>query len=375
MASGVALADDSAIAGSIFGRPGLTSESRFGISQARPRKATAQSANVFGLKLVSSSTGGISVLNDPVNSYANRQSEDDVNDEPPAEYQEKNDSVYNGPPVLMQLDGATPGDLLKKLSDGVVHEPSGRTSLGWIAGSNDQLGMLELDFDSLPRMKYDPYRTGTFFLDNSFGAKWLNGPGITDLPPYLFNLSISVGAAFQVTEQLRIEALLSPSWYTDFSNKGIEAFRLPWHLVSYYRMVNDWHFVLGVTDLARDDIHYLPVVGLSYVSAENPIEWDLVFPRPRVAWKVHESDEVTHLLYLSGELGGGSWAISRENRSYDVVTYRDYRMMAGLETRLPQGVASRIELGWVFNRAVEYRSNIGNYSPSDSLMLRISQDY
>jgi hypothetical protein len=267
------------------------------------------------------------------------------------------------------------------------------TSFAWIGGSRDRLGILELDSKPSSRVWFDPLqkRQNDGFLDVEWGAKWLNGPSTTDLPPYLFNVLINVGNRFQINDHMTIDAMISPGWFTDFSNKGVQAFRLPWHLVSYHQMSDDWHGVLGVTDLARDDIHYLPVVGMVFAPVDGDVRLDLVFPKPRIAWRIvseNDGPKVKHnestgefkdvcslWLTLGGELGGGSYAISREDRAYDVVTYRDYRLVAGLETRWKNGGATRTEAGWIFNRAVDYRSGLGNYSPGDSFMIRVSSDF
>ncbi|WP_010586359.1 hypothetical protein [Schlesneria paludicola] len=267
-----------------------------------------------------------------------------------------------------QFDVASEQDENKKLA-------ANRTSFGWIAGSNDQLGMLELDFEPLSRTRFVPPNPRTFSIDTTFGAKWLNGPSTTDLPPQLFDILINLGTTHRISRRTIVDAMLSPGWYTDFSNKGIEAFRLPWHVISYSQTFDSCQTVLGVTDLARDDIHLLPVVGLIFATPESDLRLDLVFPKPRVAWRCYRGGKDEGWLYMGGELGGGSWAISRADRSYDVVTYRDYRLTTGFEARSSKGHATRVEAGWVFNRSVSYRSEIGNYSPTDSLMIRISSDY
>lgn len=266
------------------------------------------------------------------------------------------------------------------------------SALGWIAGSKDRLGMWELDFKPSSRVWFDPLQPDKGYLGIEWGARWLNGPDVTDLPPYLFNILINVGQRFTVDDRLAIDAMISPGWFTDFSNKGHQAFRLPWHVVSYYKLDGDWHWVTGVTDLARDDIHILPVLGAVFAPVDGDIRLDLVFPKPRIAWRFADGSGLghkwqfgsgsigvrhseAHWLTLGGELGGGSWSITRSDHSYDVMTYRDYRLVAGVETRWVNGGASRLEIGWIFNRAVQYRSGDGNYSPPDSLMIRISSDY
>ncbi len=282
------------------------------------------------------------------------------------------------------LDG-TPRDATVKPKVDEHQFQNQYSSLAWIAGANDRLGMIELLFNPPSRVWFDPTRpVTTTFVDIEWGARWLSGPDITDLPPQLFNIGINVGDRFQFNDAISVDAMLSPSWYTDFSNKGVQAFRMPWHLVAYYKIQEDWYWATGVTDLARDDIKYLPVLGTVYAPKDGDIRLDLVFPRPKISRKIAQIQKVengmtfqgnSYWLTLSGELGGGSWAISRENRAYDVTTYRDYRLVAGLESHRTNGQITRLEAGWIFNRSVAYRSNIGNYNPADTFMIRISSDY
>ena len=230
------------------------------------------------------------------------------------------------------LDG-TPRDATTKSKVDEHKFQNQYSSLAYIAGANDRLGMIELLFNPPSRVWYDPTRpVTTTFVDIEWGARWLTGPDVTDLPPQLFNIGINVGDRFQFNDAISVDVMLSPSWYTDFSNKGVQAFRMPWHLVTYYKIEEDWFWATGVTDLARDDIKYLPVLGTVYAPKTGDIRLDLVFPRPKIAWKFADVEVVeksrtfkgnSYWLTLSGELGGGSWAISRENRAYDVVTYRD----------------------------------------------------
>lgn len=295
-------------------------------------------------------------------------------DEPPESNFPRLDSEPRPLTQAIPLDGAL-RDADEKKSDKEPHLSGSRSSLGWIAGANDRLGMVELDVLPTSLTQYDPTKSNIFFPDVTFGAKWLNGPNITDLPPQLFNILLNFGAGIDINNRLAIDGMISPGWYTDFSNKGVDAFRLPWHFVTYHKMDDDWRWVLGVTDLSRKDIRYLPVVGMVYAPTGGDVRLDLVFPKPRVAWRYAQAGQIEQWFYINGELGGGSWAISRADRSYDTVTYRDYRLIAGLETRHEDGAASRIEVGWIFDRSVQYRSDIGNYSPQDSLMIRVSSDY
>ncbi|MEI8017412.1 MAG: hypothetical protein WCH39_04380 [Schlesneria sp.] len=361
-------------------------------------------APTFDAQIGMASDGNLVEFHGPIldNAFVDEEAADDTSDSQSGrilmtqyseEFQEgQRENTFPSPPAVptpllneaIPLDGAPRNSTAKPKVDEYKFQNQ-YSSLAWIAGANDRLGMIELLFNPPSRVWYDPTRpVTTTFVDIEWGARWLNGPDVTDLPPQLFNIGINVGDRFRFNDAILVDVMISPSWYTDFSNKGVQSFRMPWHLVTYYTIEEDWYWVAGVTDLARDDIKYLPVLGTVYAPKEGDVRLDLVFPRPKISRKLAQIQNAengitfkgsSYWLTLSGELGGGSWAISRENRAYDVVTYRDYRLVAGLEQHRTNGQITRLEGGWILGRSVDYRSNIGNYNPSDTFMIRISSEY
>ncbi len=128
--------------------------------------------------------------------------------------------------------------------------------------------------------------------------------------------------------------------------------------------------VFGVDYLDRADIKLLPVAGLIW--KPNPeMRFELVFPRPRAVFQLTD----TYRLYFSGELGGGTWAIDRPTLGDNVATYRDLRACIGLASVEQDGRQSAIEVGYLFDRRLEYTSGIGNMNLDDAVMLRLVTTY
>lgn len=250
-----------------------------------------------------------------------------------------------------------------------------RSSFGWIAGTGNQLGMLEWVDRDLAVFDYSFDDRTSLRVEPGYAMRWLTGPTVTDLPPYLFSLLIDAGLGFHVTENWAFDMVITPSWNTDFANKSYQLFRLPWQAVNTFKLDDEWKLVLGVTDLDREDIHFLPVAGMIYRPLDGSKDFNLVFPRPKAAWRVSSDDDGSTWGYVAGELGGGSFSIQRPGAVQDIVTLRDYRLLFGVEHRSEKGHASRFEAGWVFGRAVEYASGIGNYCPSQTAIIRFSSDY
>jgi hypothetical protein len=99
----------------------------------------------------------------------------------------------------------------------------------------------------------------------------------------------------------------------------------------------------------------------------DDLRLELVFPRPRIEVQVSPKNS----LYLAGELGGGTWAIERMTGVDDVVTYRDLRLLLGIQGGDDEGYQSGFEIG----RDLSYRSKLGDYQPGDTVLFRLTSRY
>lgn len=278
----------------------------------------------------------------------------------------------NGDPVL--IDGAAK-EAEKAPTKEVKEQANERESFAWIAGTGNQLGMLEWVDRDLAVYDYTFSDRVTSRTDAGFTMLWLTGPDTTDLPPYLFSIVIDIGLGGKISDNWSFDAVITPSWNTDFANKSYTLFRLPWQAVNTFTLSDELKLVVGVTDLDREDIRFLPVAGLIYKPLDGTKQFDLVFPRPKAAWRLTDSGDDSTWAYVAGELGGNSYSIQRPGAVHDIVTLRDFRLLFGYEWRGQKRHACRIEAGLVFGRAVEYASGIGDYHPGNTAIIRFSGDF
>lgn len=326
------------------------------------------------VRLVSDEEAGLAYFGVNAHEEPELQAEDLYTLEPPpalADTPLANGSVTG---TAIQIDGAAT-QAEQSSSEKPVTPATNRSSFGWIAGSGNQLGMLEWVGRELAVLDYAAADRGHFRIGGGHAFTWLNGPTTTDLPPYLFSLFVDVGAGVKASDDWSFDVIVSPSWNTDFANKSYQLFRLPWQAVNTFKMNEELKIVLGISDLDREDIKLLPVAGFIYKPLDGSKELDLVFPRPKAAWRLSRAEGGAHWGYIAGELGGNSYSIQRIGAIHDIVTLRDYRLLVGWEHRGKKRHASRLEAGWVFGRAVEYASGIGNYNPGDTAIIRLSSDY
>ena len=67
---------------------------------------------------------------------------------------------------------------------------------------------------------------------------------------------------------------------------------------------------------------------------------------------------------------GGSYAVEREPGVSDVLTLSDWRVLLGVERRVTAGINSRVEIGYVFNRKLEYESSPLIFEPDSTFLVR-----
>jgi hypothetical protein len=233
------------------------------------------------------------------------------------------------------------------------------SSIDWIVGNGDQFGMVSL--------AWDHYQHSGINSGLGLGAKFhfLAGPERSDMPPRVFDFSIG----YQHRNRLGpfgYDVAASVMASSDFEGSAREGIRFPSHAVGFLEVGPATDLVFGIDYLDRGDLKLLPVAGL--ILRPNPnTRLEVVFPRPRAVFRLTEE----HLLFVAGELGGGTWAIEREAVFDDLATYRDLRLSLGVEWLQEGGRRSAFEIGYLFDRRLEYTSGIGDLSLDDTVMLRI----
>lgn len=248
-----------------------------------------------------------------------------------------------------------------------LKKSSGRYTM--LAGQGDDLGMDILDGETTVAFLGVPGQGLT--ISPSAGVVFVDGPNRTDLPPQLYTGQLEFKWFGQIATPVFYEVAFMPALFTDGNNTGSDALRLQGRGVGYLALSEQTQLVLGATYLDRKDVPVLPVFGAIH-SPRDGVKFELVFPRPRIMERVGSNEYGETWVYAAGELGGGSWAIERQDGRDDIASYRDYRLMVGLEQRNSPAWTAAIEAGYAFGRALEYESGRGDYDPDDTLLLRVS---
>jgi hypothetical protein len=239
-------------------------------------------------------------------------------------------------------------------------------TLTWNSGSGDDVGITDLD----GRFTFFfPYVQG-LLITPGWSTHALNGPISTDLPAALYDNWIEVRWLKKWNEQWSSDIAVSPSLYTDYDNLSSDAFRITGRAIALYTASPQWQLAFGAIYLDREDIKAMPAAGAIWTPNED---WkvEVLFPRPRIMRKLYSDETLTKWAYLGGEFGGNTYAIERPGLVRDVVTYSALRMYVGYEIKRTKGFSPRVELGWTFNRSLEYQSGVGDMDLPSTAMLRV----
>ncbi len=264
--------------------------------------------------------------------------------------------------MILEASDPTLAELDAFASERYTNYRSQESSLSFLPGGATDFGWLSLE--SQPYLAKG-YRTG---LTSAIDIHWLTGPTNVHLPARLYDFILGYQARLPLGKRLSIDMAASIGAFSDFEGTARNGVRYPAHAVGMYRWNRATDLVLGVDYLGRDDYKILPVFGLSFRHPRlTAWRFDMVYPRPRIDYMISPARR----LYVAGLLGGGTWDIELPNDVDEVMTYRDFRLMFGYERISPKGDRTGIELGYVFDRELEFRNRPDQFAYDDAFVLRI----
>jgi hypothetical protein len=247
--------------------------------------------------------------------------------------------------------------------EGAGHDQGSR----WLFGNGNGLGIFSLDMDSInSATNGDPY----FSVKPDFAIHWVSGPRSTDLPARLYDLLLRFQYSLAVNEVWRYDITATIGYYTDFEGSARRGLRWPATAVLYCRPIPEIDLFAGVDILDRDDLFCLPVAGVTW-QPDPHWRFDFAFPKPRVAMRTKHGN----WFYLSGDIGGGSWAIERQTGEDDIATYRDYRIQFGTIFSQANGRKGGMSIGVAFDRHLEYRLQPGTFEPGATFFWQWLSDF
>lgn len=244
----------------------------------------------------------------------------------------------------------------------------------WLAGGTDSRSFGQNDLESKVILALPcPTRDSPLVITPGFTVHFLQGPANVDLPPRLFETYMQFRWLSQVTPQWGLDLAVTPGVFSDFNQGANDAFRLTGHGAVAWTYNPAAKFVLGAAYLDVPDDNLIPIGGVIWTPNEDLI-FDLIFPTPKISRRIHCFDnlnkEVETWVYIAGEFANDAWAIAHSDGSNDLVVLRDNRVILGLERKIHGGLTANVEVGYVFSRRIRFNSDIPDFKPEDTVLLR-----
>jgi hypothetical protein len=250
----------------------------------------------------------------------------------------------------------------------------------------DSVGFSDLEAGVVLGLPFPRPRT-PLLITPRFRIHALDGPTAPDLPPRLYDAELTLRHLRKFGEgPWAMHVAVTLGHYSDWESSDADAFRISGQAFAAYESSPATTWVVGVVYLNRKDLAAVPAAGLIYQPSPD-VQLDLILPRPRFSWRLPDSpwtsptgqqqgglQEAGHQRwgYVGGELGGGIWSIQRpDTLTQDRLSYRDFRLLVGVEQKVPLGAISHhLEIAYVFGRQLELESAALDVDLDDSLMLR-----
>ncbi len=243
---------------------------------------------------------------------------------------------------------------------------------------NDNLGWTDLGAELVTALPFFT-RENPIIITPSYEVHFLDRPEGFDLPPTLHDIAIDFHVFRVFGNHWIADVAVQPGLYGDSDSLGTsEALRFTGRALGIYAPTIDVKYVLGVTYLDGGWSKVVPVAGVVY-KPNDDAEYQFVFPTPRFSWRlpwtnIPGKDE--RWAYLSLEYANQAWAFQQSNGDPDVLAYRDYRVIAGIERKIVGGFSHKFEIGYVFNRDIKIASISGDdIGMGSTLIARVGVSY
>ncbi|QGJ69134.1 Hypothetical protein PBC10988_8000 [Planctomycetales bacterium 10988] len=194
------------------------------------------------------------------------------------------------------------------------------------------------------------------------------GPDFVDLPPQLHDAYVDVNWRPRIGPVVGFDLTVRPTISSDFHHLDEDSFRLPAVGLGLITLSPRTTIVLGVVYPDREDVDLLPAGGVIWTPNEDT-RFEIVFPRPKLSQRLPTVGNTDWWWYVQGEFGGGEWTIERDATGVeDIYSYYDLRLMLGLEFQRYQGAQGFFEVGYVFERELQFQT-LGTFGVDDTILF------
>ncbi len=195
------------------------------------------------------------------------------------------------------------------------------------------------------------------------------------IPRELYQFELQMFYRRTIHDGLSAMAIFSPSIRSDLTTDDA-AFRV------FALGLLNWEYIPdrltlsgGAVYLGRADLPVLPAVGLTWTPTLRT-KLDLQFPTSRLSLRLAKDGGNSEIwAYLSGGLGGNTWAVTRNSGETDLLSLKLYDLKLGLEENFDGGGKWFVESGLAVGRRMEYERASSEMKLGNALFLQGGWSY
>lgn len=261
-----------------------------------------------------------------------------------------------------------------------VVKPPRRPPVGWSAEwiADSDVGLATTDVHATVPL-LGPFGTPPPLVKVGFAYTNLFAADSFDLPNDLFEYSIGLTWIRPINDRWTVLTMLGVGMATDNQNQSSDAWQFRGGVFGVYQRCEAWKWTFGALATGRDDLPVIPAVGVVW-QPRRDFQFDITFPRPRVNYLISDNGSRQHWTYLGAAINGSTWAYETSGMIDDRLTYRDWRIVAGWESRPAGstvmerafGKTIQAEIGYALSREFEFQDDTREEALEDAFLMRIT---
>lgn len=204
--------------------------------------------------------------------------------------------------------------------------------------------------------------------DIAYSLRNIDAPAGARLPEALHTISVNVGGNYQVDKDISLTLLVAPGLNGDFEEIGSDDIRTRIGFMGRYNYSEKLTLLAGlIYQQGNKSIPVLPVLGAIYRPDERWV-LSLAAPRPGVTY----SPNRTSSYYIGGEFAGTEYQLHDASLGAKIISYRDFRALAGAEYSLISALKVNVAGGYAFARKfVFYDGSRADVELDDGPFVRV----
>jgi len=220
-----------------------------------------------------------------------------------------------------------------------------------VNGYGGNLSMVETDVGFARRFEVN----SRFELSSGlhYSLKNIDAPEDTRLPTSLHRFALNMSGAYRINDNFSLNLMVSPGLSGDFKVITSSDIRVPVAFHARYRVTPKLTIAGGLMyAIGNHELPLLPIIGAMYQLSEK---WTLAlaFPRTGIMLKPNKTTEY----YIGAEFSGGEYRLHDASKGANIISYWDYRAIAGLKWKLSPIIELGVAGGYSFSRKFVFRES------------------